>query len=142
MKEILNYIQNLVSIYNYKPLPELESKKARDLYSENIPNLLSWKPLLDSNGNKISSGFDRIVIGDYGAYIEISKDKMNLDLLTIPSNQKFRLSPGFYGKYIWLTSDGSNKIYQQIRTVKYADYKVGYYYISPYEVNQFSVPIE
>ena len=136
MKYILDIIDSLVQKYKYKPLPKEESIKIKQIYSENIPNLLANRPLKDSCGNNISTGFERIVIGDYGAYIEMSEKQMNLDILYIPNRQKFRLSPGFYGKYIWLTSDGDNKIYKQIRTVSYADYRVGYYYISPYEVGQ------
>jgi len=136
MKEITNLIHELVQKYNYKPLPKEESARVKQIYAENIPNLCDWKPLKDSNGQNISSGFERIVIGDYGAYIEILEEQINLDILYVPPRQKFRLGKHFWGKYIWLTSDGINKIYKQIKTVSYADYKVGYYYISPYEVGQ------
>lgn len=135
MKEVVDYINDLVIKYKYKPLPIEESLKAKELYSQNIPNLMDNKPLWD-DFKVFAYGFDRIVIGDYGAFVEISEDKMNLDVLSVPSNQKFRLNKGFWGKYIWLTSDGHNKIYKQIRTVSYADYKIGYYYISPYEIHQ------
>ena len=37
-------------------------------------------------------------------------------------------------KYNWLTIEGSDlKIYQQKRSVSYADYRPGKYYISPHE---------
>ena len=38
-------------------------------------------------------------------------------------------------KYVWMTiADGSNiKIYKQKKRVAYADYKSGFYYISPHE---------
>ena len=136
MKNVQELIADLVIKYNYKRLPTSESDRVRLIYKSYLPKLNSSLPLLDSKQNQISGGYDRITIGDYGAFIEISEDKMNLDLLSIPSNQKFRLNKGFYGKYIWMTTDGINKIYKQIGTVSYADYKIGCYYISPYEVKQ------
>lgn len=39
-------------------------------------------------------------------------------------------------KYLWLETDDNTKtkIYLQQKTVKYADYKVGMFYVSPQEV--------
>jgi len=55
--------------------------------------------------------------------------------LFIPKNQLYRLSdPKVY--YIeFRTNDDSNvKVYYQMRTVAYADYKIGSFYISPSEL--------
>lgn len=40
--------------------------------------------------------------------------------------------------YYWLFPDV--KVYKQCKTVKYADYKIGYYYISPNELLNFKDP--
>ena len=124
VSEILKLQMELAEIYKYKE--HLSLAGARDsLYS--------------NNGLILSNGYDRIVIGDYGAFIEISALDIVLDHITVQQGQEFRISdPQFKDrvKYHWLTAkDNSHcKIYFQQRTVDYADYKPGFYYISPYEV--------
>jgi hypothetical protein len=127
--------------YKYKKLSNKLSNIARNIYTNTIPAfLLSFdktKPLYSLNGSLICNGYDRIVIGDYGAYIEFSSEQANKDLFIIAPGQEYRLEPRYSNvKYIWLTiDDGSQiKIYYQKNTVSYADYKPQYYYISVYEV--------
>lgn len=127
--------------YKYKKLSNELSNIARNIYTNTIPAfLLSFdktKPLYSLNGSLICNGYDRIVIGDYGAYIEFSSEQANKDLFIIAPGQEYRLEPRYSNaKYIWLTiDDGSQiKIYYQKNTVSYADYKPQYYYISVYEV--------
>lgn len=127
--------------YKYKKLSDKLSNIARNIYANTIPAfLLSFdktKPLYTLNGSLICSGYDRIVIGDYGAYIEFSSEQANKDLFTIATGQEYRIDNLRYAnvKYAWLTiNDGSQiKIYYQKNTVSYADYKPQYYYISVYE---------
>ena len=133
--------KQLAWAYDYKPLPPALSKKYRELFSSNIPAELSItganQPLFTSKGTKICSGYDRIVVGDYGAFIEFSEEQIASDFIC-KRGEEFRLTDKRYNcKYIWLTlDDGSDiKIYHQLKTVKYADYKVGKYYISPHEVS-------
>jgi len=127
--------------YKYKKLSNKLSNIAQNIYANTIPAfLLSFdktKSLYSLNGSLICNGYDRIVIGDYGAYIEFSSEQANKDLFTIAPGQEYRLEPRYNNvKYIWLTiDDGSQiKIYYQKNTVSYADYKPQYYYISVYEV--------
>lgn len=127
--------------YKYKKLSNKLSNVARNIYTNTIPAfLLSYdktKPLYSLNGSLICNGYDRIVIGDYGAYIEFSSEQANKDLFIIAPGQEYRLEPRYSNvKYIWLTiDDGSQiKIYYQKNTVSYADYKPQYYYVSVYEV--------
>lgn len=126
--------------YKYKKLSNKLSNIARNIYANTIPAfLLSFdktKPLYSLNGSLICNGYDRIVIGDYGAYIEFSSEQANKDLFIIAPGQEYRLEPRYNNvKYIWLTvDDGSQiKIYYQKNIVSYADYKPHYYYISVYE---------
>jgi len=131
------YIQKLVDAYGYKKLPKEKSKEVRDFFSDNIPcRLFNEYPVLDLDNTMIAKSFERIVIGDYGAFMEIAPEDIARRVLRIQEGQEFRLNGDFKGKYIWLTSNGKNKIYEQLRTVSYADYKVGYFYISPYEIKQ------
>ena len=125
--------------YNYKKLSHKESCVARYIYASTLPEFLKQhnQPLYTVKGSKICNNFDRIVIGDYGAYIEFSSEQANKDLFTIAAGQEYRLEPRYNNvKYIWLTiEDGSQvKIYYQKNTVSYADYKPQKYYISVYEV--------
>ena len=130
----------LTKKYNYKKLPEKLSISARLIYNKTIPTFLQNsenQPLYTVNGSCICNSFDRIVIGDYGAYIEFSSEQANKELFIIAPGQEYRLEPRYSNvKYIWLTIDDDSriKIYYQKNTVKYADYIPNKYYISVYEV--------
>ena len=126
--------------YGYKPLPQELSQKYRQYFIDNIPNILdingSNTPLYTFNNTLLCRAYDRIVVGDYGAFIEF-KDAASE--FVIQPGQEYRVYDDKYKnnvKYIWLTTpDQSNiKIYKQKRTVSYADYKPNYYYVSVHEV--------
>ena len=90
------------------------------------------------NGTVVCSGYTRIVVGDYGAFIEFDEEQANIDKYIIAPGQEYRVDNPRYSKnvkYIWMTiPDGSNiKIYKQKKKVAYADYKSGMFYISPHE---------
>jgi hypothetical protein len=84
------------------------------------------------DGTQFSNGYERIVHGGRGAYVELTKEQIVVSLKShfntkVPDEI---IPEPFY--YHWLEPFGrKEKIYWQIRTVKYADYKTGYYYISP-----------
>lgn len=124
--------------YNYKKLPSFMSENMREVYKQTIPSFLSSsQPLYTLNGTLICKNFDRIVIGDYGAYIEFSSDQANKENFIIAPGQEYRLEPRYSNvKYIWLTinDDSEIKIYYQKNTVSYADYVPKKYYVSVYEV--------
>jgi len=77
----------------------------------------------------------RIVHGGRGSYIELTREQLNCTDINIPENQMWRLSPKWASKvfYIWHDIAGV-KIYEQLKTVHYADYVVGMYYIDPKQV--------
>lgn len=96
----------------------------------------------------VFKGYDRIVYGDHGPYVEFSKEHKVCDF-----KNKFNSKTPERCYYEWLTlNDGSDiKIYFQLKDVKnlrnppkdgypgnrkegYADYKPGYFYVSPYEL--------
>ena len=132
----------LAKKYGYRPLPQDLSVKYRNYFTENIPKFLningSQSQLTTLNGTPICNGYDRIVVGDYGAFIEFSKESISSNFIIQPG-QEYRVYDEKYKnnvKYIWLTvNDGSGiKIYQQKRKVSYADYKARKYYVSVHEV--------
>jgi hypothetical protein len=79
----------------------------------------------------ISNGYNRVVIGQRGPYVEFNKNQIFCNRLYIPNSQLYRLSdPKVY--YIeFRTTDFDAKVYYQMRSVAYADYKIGCFYISP-----------
>lgn len=138
-------LQDQLSIkYKYKKLPILVSEFAIDYYKKNIP-----KQLLINGDNKfkiyskqntlISIGYNRIVIGDYGAFIEFDEKQVVKENICIKKGQEYRIYQDKYKKnvkYIWLTAkDGSEiKIYLQQKTVTYADYIPKMFYVSHYDI--------
>ena len=83
-------------------------------------------------GTTIATGYKRVVVGDYGAYVEFTKDQL----------VKESISPKWPGtqnkdaSYIWHeTTDASKtKVYLQQHKVQYADYRIGMYYAAPDDV--------
>lgn len=138
----LHIEEKLAQKYKYKPLSKDLSEKYRRFYIDNIPNGFmlngSSNTLYTKNGTSICNGYTRIVVGDYGAFVEFDEVQANSQRYIIAPGQEYRVNDPRYSKnvkYIWMTiTDGSNiKIYKQKREVAYADYKSGFYYISPHE---------
>lgn len=132
----------LAKKYKYQPLPDDLSQKYRNFYLENIPAFLNVNKtdtaLSTACGTPICNGYDRIVIGDYGAFIEFSEEAIASEFVIQPG-QEYRVNDDKYKnnvKYIWLTTKDQSgiKIYKQRRGVKYADYKPNRYYVSVHEV--------
>lgn len=131
----LKMVKENLSKGKYTPLaPEL-SEAIRNYYREQlvIPKGIIYTP----NGLLLAISYQRVVVGDYGAYLEISPEQIIKNNIRIKPGQEFRLNPNSHAKYEWHEPiDGSDvKIYFQLGTVKYADYKCGMYYVSPREVS-------
>lgn len=143
-KEMLVYQEQLAKDYGYKPIPiSLFTGNVRDTFEESLPEWCKNEPnnirLYTAGETLLCNGYTRIVIGDYGAFVEISPEQIEKGNLIIKPGQEYRINdPKYSGnvKYHWLTvDDGSDcKVYFQQKTVGYADYCPGMYYISPYEV--------
>ena len=92
-----------------------------------------------STGLHVATGYTRVVIGGRGPYIEFLPGHLIWESLQIPDEEKYRLEHPWKEKvfYVeWRTKDQNNvKVYDQKRTVKYADYKVGLFYISPFDLS-------
>jgi len=111
-----------------------------------------------SDGRLFAQGYVRIVYGDHGPYIEFSKEHIKLNLVSHFGNDidfdNLPENPKFY--YYWLHPTRSNiKVYLQLKPVTdkknapkrddgksscfnrkegYADYRRGYYYVNPYDL--------
>ena len=132
----------LAKKYKYKPLPDGLSPKYRQFFRENIPDWLNIngenRSIFTTKGTKICNSYERIVIGDYGAFLEFSDEPKNTKFIIQPG-QEYRVNDPQYNrnvKYIWLTVDDNSgiKIYKQKGTVSYADYIPGKFYVSVHEV--------
>ena len=133
---------DLAKLYEYNSLPDAESKKYRTLYRKNIPDFLSEsgdnKTLYTLKGTPVCNGYDKIVVGDYGAFVEFSSEQ-RASTFVIKQGEEYRVTDKKYRdhvKYVWKTirDDSNVKIYQQKKTVSYADYVPGKYYVSVHEV--------
>lgn len=91
---------------------------------------------------EIAKGYIRVVIGKRGPYIEFSSDQIIKENLHIPEDCMWRLKYG-YAFYIEYRSNlwSNVKVYFQKKQVTYADYQIGMWYISPYELTSDKYPI-
>ena len=86
-------------------------------------------------GLHIATGYERIVIGDRGAYVEFSPQQIVRENLHKPVQRHVYFTE-------WRSNDESNvMVYDQRRVVKYADYKLGLYYISPSDLYVEGAPV-
>ena len=131
----------LAKKYRYKKLPDDLSDKYRQFFLDNIPdglNIEGGGVLKTINGSIVCEEYNRIVIGDYGAFVEFNSVPKDTKMIIAPG-QEYRVNDERYSKnvkYVWLTiNDESNiKIYQQKKGVTYADYRPSMYYVSVHEV--------
>jgi len=131
IENLLQFQEELSAKYKYRKLKSSLSEEVRQKYLDNLPSQLNINgdtnfKIHSLNNTLISNGYNRIVIGDYGAFIEFDKSKSNLK---VKSGQEYRFNNPKYSenvKYYWLTpkDDSDMKVYFQKRTVSYADYKV------------------
>ena len=88
-----------------------------------------------NNGTLLATGYIRIVVGERGAYIEFASESMCMENLHIPPDQKWRLQSDLAYYIEHRSRDEANvKVYEQRRTVGYADYKVDMFYVAPGDV--------
>jgi hypothetical protein len=84
---------------------------------------------------KASDGFNRVVIGGRGPYVEFTDKQIHLKSFTIPKDQLYRFSDKRIYYIEFRSIDDANvKLYYQLKTVSYADYKIGMFYISAYDL--------
>lgn len=151
-KRMLAFQEELVKKYKYKPIiPDMFIGDVRQKYLDALPNHINVEGepnigLCTLAGRQISTGYTRVVIGDYGAFVEFSPRQVIRQTpegapfpFPIAKGQEYRVNDPKYSenvKYLWLTVNDAAKpkIYFQKKPVAYADYQPGMYYISVYEV--------
>lgn len=84
---MLKYQEQLADEYKYKPIPQTFFKDVRAEFKEALPEWCNMSgdttKLETRSGTVIASGYNRIVIGDYGAFVEFSRAQANARHLKI-----------------------------------------------------------
>lgn len=141
--KMLQYQEQLAHQHRYKPIPRTFFQDVRTEFEDALPDwcVMSGNsvPLATVCGTVIANGYTRIVIGDYGAFVEISPSQILMSRLHVKEGQTYRIEDPRYAehvKYLWYTANDRSdvKVYIQKRTVEYADYKPDMIYVSVYEV--------
>lgn len=144
-REMLAFQEKLALEFGYEPIePNLFLGDVRQKFKDALPEWcsVSGDPhvvLCTLDNTILCNGYNRIVIGDYGAFVEISPGQIREEVLRCKPGQEYRYQDERFTrnvKYVWLTAKDRSycKIYLQKKTVDYADYVPGMYYISVYEV--------
>lgn len=144
-REMLAFQERLAEEYRYEPIGiNIFLGDIREKYRCALPEWCSLDgdenvALYSLDGTLVFVGYERIVIGDYGAFLECTPVQLVAQNVCCRPGQEYRINePRFSSnvKYHWLTAKDTSdiKIYFQQKTVAYADYIPGMYYVSPYEV--------
>lgn len=84
-------------------------------------------------GLLLAKGYERIVIGARGPYIEFTSEQIVHDNIFIPKHAEHKLENSLSYYYEYRSKDECRvKLYDQKIGVQYADYKPGLWYIDPY----------
>jgi len=96
--------------------------------------------LVTPEGETLASGYERVVHGGRGSYIECTHAQINWDTFAVPFNCGWRLHDPVWKDRVyyveWRSRTSNVKLYDQKRLVDYADYKVGFYYLAPIDLAQ------
>ena len=97
-KKMLAFQEKLAREYGYKPIEyNLFLGDVREKYKDTLPEWCEMDgndnvPLFSLDGLQVSSGYNRIVIGDYGAFVEISPEQIIKENIRCQSGQEWRSS--------------------------------------------------
>ena len=86
-------------------------------------------------GLLLAKGYERIVIGGRGPYIEFSPHQIQHDNIYVPKHAEHKLEMSLTYYHEYRSKDSCFvKLYDQKIGVSYADYQVGMWYIDPAKV--------
>ena len=130
IKLVLDKVIENIKRNRYDKLSPADSQIARHAYllRLNLPSVGSLH-FYNTCDTLVAAGYNRIVVGDYGAYIEFTPEQVQLKNI----ENRWPGKPERKVKYIWMQTndDDLTKVYLQKRKVDYADYQPGMYYVSP-----------
>lgn len=144
--DILQKQDYLSTQHKYTKLPENLSYMVRTEYAKVLPDFFMFDNnqshnLHSRDGVLLAKGWSRVVIGDYGAFVEIPDDLICKENIIVKPGEEYRIHDPKYSqhvKYHWyIPKTGyASKLYFQQGEVTYADYKAGMWYISPHETKE------
>ena len=83
------------------------------------------------SGTPIATDYRRVVYGKRGAYVEFWPEQMVKENLRRVKYER----PNYFHE--WRSNDcDAIMVYQQLRTVAYADYRIGMYYVAPGDLQE------
>ena len=99
-----------------------------------IPIKETKKKLYTESKVLVAKSYRRIVLGKRGPYVEFKKGDLMMEGFVIPASEVWRCHSvnAFYHEY--RSVPDNVKMYYQKHLVEYADYKRGFYYISPFDL--------
>ena len=147
--------------FKLKPSPIQEERPSTAIYENRIADRQKveietgilekgnqTQQFYSASGELIAEGYNRIVYGDHGPYIEFRSENIKCELF-----RKFNqpAKPDSYYEWLKPKNDDSVKVYYQLKTVEnlknpppggfkgnrpegYADYQIGFIYISPWDL--------
>lgn len=118
VEEILRCQRELAEQYKYKKLPPMLSEEMRVKYKGAIPRNFCIEgenqcEILSKEGTLVATGYERIVIGDYGAFLEMSREQMVKSNVKCKKGQEYRYKDGRFRervKYFWYTAKDSSDV--------------------------------
>jgi hypothetical protein len=90
------------------------------------------------SGIWVASGYNRVVVGGRGPYIEFERKNFSGEAkLIIPDSEIWRYNSNYVYYVEWRACPMTDniKVYYQKKEVSYAGYKIGKFYISPFDLN-------
>lgn len=126
----------------YGTLDDVESKLIREYFKNEYLNKFGFNvneeidAYIDDN-KKLCSKVERVVVGDHGPYIEFKPENILVKTECV-AGKEYKHDDKYSKtvKYFDENPVGFSNVllYNQQRTVTYADYKAGMYYVSPYDL--------
>lgn len=142
MNAILEFQHTSAETNFYQAMDKPKRYFYHNFYKERIPKGLpihgTKRTLMTKKGVLISRGYEKIVIGDYGAYIQFSQNQAYLENIHIPEKECYKISSSKY-RYIkhviyHVIGEPAIDIFQQKELVDFADYIPDKYYIDVFSV--------
>lgn len=92
------------------------------------------------DGTLFAEGFNRVIHGGRGDYVEFEQNQILLPLLSKFGNDIKHDDLDIYCWWLYPEGHPEVKVYLQRKTVKYADYIINKYYVSPDLFKDFKDP--
>ena len=102
--QMLEYQEQLARKHKYKPIPRTFFCDVRAEFQKALPEWCNISgdttPLETTDGTIIANGYNRIVIGDYGAFVEFSRVQAYMRRLKIKEGQVYRIEDPRYAEHV------------------------------------------